>query len=841
MATGEQMTRLLSIPVWMIAMVCLFATACSSSSSPVYAASDRQAALEAQLAQLPSGTAPGVVARRARLLRALGRQDQALDELTAAVDGARERLAWDDLALLWREIGAIHIEVGRPEQALDTFGKRLKAAVSLDDVQQQASALVDTGYAFALLGQVGQADEAVYQAEVLGGDGLKSDPVTVERLGLIAALLNESGEARALLKQAADQYRRINDPVSAGRAAVQAAQIAARDEGRTGALGEVEAELERLLDGEPLALLRRYQAEADLLANGFAACQRRAAEAIALADARGLQPVAKIARVIAARCADENGQLKEAIRYGREAGSIVELQLRHVTGDVARQELGFEAFQIYRLLLPLEAKRQAPDRVERAFVTSERARARAHLDAVVRSQLGDLASTLPISPALARDRDEAEARIKQLTQALLRKRSGRDLAERHRNALWALEDIKETIARANPLLARVSPPDPANLKQVRAELLDDESLLLSYFMTDKQVFLFAIDEGSAQLKVLDDSAEDIDSVVRRYRKRFLLAPDADLAELKKASKSLYKTLIAPAGDLLEGKRKLIIVPHGALSTLPFESLVDPGGKYLVAGYDIAYSLSATLGVALAKREPSHDAQRKAFVGLGDPVYDWAAFQGGRAEGRALAGTRGLELWTAADDKQQQQSQGLERLPGTAKELRAIARLFGADQKIYLRAQASEERVKKGALKGYRIVHIASHGLMAAHYQALALTLNPNASEDGFLMNSEIAELDLDADLVVLSACRTGSARQRSAEPVAGLALALRAAGAGEVVLSLWSVDDDATADLMQKLYRPLVKDEADYGHSLSLAKRKMIEEGKWAHPFYWAAFVLQGN
>jgi CHAT domain-containing protein len=93
----------------------------------------------------------------------------------------------------------------------------------------------------------------------------------------------------------------------------------------------------------------------------------------------------------------------------------------------------------------------------------------------------------------------------------------------------------------------------------------------------------------------------------------------------------------------------------------------------------------------------------------------------------------------------------------------------------------------------------------------------------------------------LSACRTGSARQRSAEPVAGLALALRSAGAREVVLSLWSVDDDATADLMQKFYRPLVKDSADYGHSLSLAKRKMIEEGKWAHPFYWAAFVLQGN
>ncbi len=835
------MTRMLSTPVWMLVLLCLLATACGSSSSPVYSAADRRAALEAQLAQVPLGTAPGATARRARVLRALGRQDQALEELTAAVDGARERLAWDDLAFLWREIGAIHIEMGRPEQALSTFGKRLKAAVSLDEVQQRASALVDTGYAFALLGHVGQADEAVTEARVLGGDALMGDPVTVERLGLISDLLNDGATARSLLRQAADLYRRGNDPASAARAAVRAAQIAARDDGDTGALGELEAELGRLSDGEPLALLRRYQAEADLLAHGFAACERRAAEAIVLADGRGLQPVAKIARVIAARCADENGRLKEAIGYAREAGSIVELQLRHVTGDVARQELGFEAFQIYRLLLALEAKHQAPDRVERAFVTSERARARAHLDAVARSQLGDLAATLPISPALVRDRDEAEARIKRLTQALLRNRSRADLAERHRDALWALEDIKETIDRANPLLARISLPDPANLEQVRAELLDDETLLLSYFMTDQQVFLFAIDEGSAELKVLDDSAEDIDSVVRRYRKRFLLASDADLAELKKASQSLYKKLIGPVAGQLEGKRKVIVVPHGALSSLPFESLVDPGGKFLVESHDIAYSLSATLGVALAKREPKSEAQRRAFVGLGDPVYDWAAFRGGRPEGRALAATRGLELWTAADDQKEEQARGLERLPGTAKELRAIARLFGSDQKIYLRAQATEEVVKKGALKGHRIVHIASHGLMAAHYQALALTLNPNASEDGFLMNSEIAELDLDADLVVLSACRTGSARQRSAEPVAGLALALRAAGAREVVLSLWSVDDDATADLMQKFYRPLVKDGADYGHSLSAAKRLMIEEGKWARPFFWAAFVLHGN
>src|SRR5690606_4731646 len=101
--------------------------------------------------------------------------------------------------------------------------------------------------------------------------------------------------------------------------------------------------------------------------------------------------------------------------------------------------------------------------------------------------------------------------------------------------------------------------------------------------------------------------------------------------------------------------------------------------------------------------------------------------------------------------------------------------------------------------------------------------------------------ELDADLVVLSACRTGNTRQRAGEPVAGLALSLRSAGARRVVLSLWSVDDDATSDLMVKFYGPLAKGEGGYRESLAAAKRAMIAEGKWAHPFYWAAFVLHGR
>jgi CHAT domain-containing protein len=776
----------------------------------------------------------------------MGLQPQALEELAVATDTARERLGWGDLAALWREVGGIHLEQGRIEQALEAFGKRLKSAVALEDGAQHASALVDTGYAFVLLGHGGQAHEAVREAKVLGGDGLMADPVTVERLARIADLLSRqlgaAGEAAELMGRAAELYRRAGDGTGAARAEVYAAHLAARG-GDTKALTSVDADAQGLPDPEPLALLRRFQAEAALLAHSYDRCEKRAAEAKDLADRRGLIPVAVMARVFAARCGAEVGHLEPAIRHADEAGAMVEQQLRHASGELVRQKLGFQAYRIYRLLLSLQARSAGPRRVEDGFITSERARGRAHLDAVVRRQVAAFSDTLPVSPALEADRAAAEERVRRLTKALLEDRKRRGLVEQREKALWALEEIKQAIHRSNPLLARIAPPAPADLAQARQALVDGETLLLSYFVAGDQVLLFAIDAESATLDVLADDATSVSQAVERFRSAHLLRPTTELGPIKQAASSLFRSLLGKVASRLEGKRRLVIMPHGRLWALPFESLVDQQDRFLVQTHDVHYVLSATLAVALTQSEARDGPAdgRRAFVGMGDPVYDWASFSQGRPEGRAPANTRGLELWTEAAGGAAASASGtLQRLPGTAKELRSIAGLFPGQSDLYLRARASEELVKKGALGGHRIVHVATHGLIAPHYEALALTLAPDSQEDGFLMGSEIAELDLDADLVVLSACQTGREKGHR-ETVWGLPLSLRAAGARRVVLSLWSVDDDATADLMSRFYRPLTQATPSYHRSLSEAKRAMVDQAKWSHPFYWAAFVLLGN
>jgi CHAT domain-containing protein len=696
----------------------------------------------------------------------------------------------------------------------------------------------------SLMGAMGRADQALGAAQVLAGSEIQRDPLTVERIALTRERLSDPDEAKEQLAHARKGYEAAGDAAGVARTEVYRRQILARESKSSKPLDGLDALVDASRDPEARARLYRYQAEAAYHERGFARCEELAEKAVKLADKRGVQPVAKLARVALALCAAETDHLETAIRSAEEAGFLTEEQRQHLTGDQAREEAGFEAFQIYRLLLSLQVRLPESERAAAAFVTMERARARAHLDAVARGRLGATGPLGDVSSMLERDKEAAEDRLRRLTKELTRARKEPGLGERHKDALWALEDIKEAMRQENPLLARIAVPEPVSIDGARKAVVGDATLLVSYFMAEEQAIAIAIDKDGQRLAVLPATPERLGKLVRGFRREVLLAPGKDQPAVKAAAAALYKEILAPFDDLLAKRKNLVVIPHGALSSLPFEALVGKDGKFVVEGHDVSYSLSATLGVELAKQKRASTEPRRAFVGMGDPVYDWTAFRGGQAEGGTPAASRGLELWNdaaaVAEAAPAQSGSGLARLPGTGAELKAIAKLFGQDQRLYLREQATEENVKSGGFSKARIVHVASHGLLEPHYQALALSLVPESKEDGFLLHSEIVDLDLDADLVVLSACQTGNTRFRSAEPVAGLALALRNAGAARVVVSLWSVDDEATARLMTDFYRPLVKEGASYRAALSEAKRQMIARGP-AHPFFWAPFVLLGE
>lgn len=799
--------------------------------------------LEAELARLGTDPAPAITVQRSRLLRALGRQADAVGQLDAAIDGARERLDWRGLSDLWRELGDVEIELGRPQDALEIYGKRLSNARSLDVQRDRAVAQVDMAYAFALLSQWTPAQHALEDAEVLARSELDADPASLEKMAYVRDKLLAREVAIALLARARAVHAERGDATGEARAAIAGAYLEALERQSSAPLAAALDDLAaRARDPEPRARLVRYRGEAAYLFDRDPArCLALAEQGLPLAEQRRIHGLAKAMNVLAAVCAGKLGRIEQAVAAAERAVGYAEDEWSATSVPSARQAMGFEALLLYRHILALDVKLSGPGRTAAAFEAMEKARGRAYLDAAVRGGAGLFASSAEVPPLLAASKREIEAHVAQLDKQILAGQNDPVELERRRDALWALDDVRAAIAYANPLVTRVRPPPAATLERAR-ELLGPRTLLLAFFMTGDAAVAIAVTRDDARLFVVDGGPAALAAEVAAFRDDALLRPGAPIERVRTAASGLYRKLLAPVAGLVDAHDRLIILPHGPLASLPFEALIDGSGRFVVESHEVTYAQSATLALEDARRKPGAPG-RRAFVGFGDPVYDWAAFRAGRVEGvpadaRGLARYLGARRPGAAPGASRG---GLVRLPGTARELAAIAPLFGAGAKLYLRDQASEENVKAGALGNARIVHIASHGLFETDYQALVLTVRPDARDDGFLLQSEIAELVLDADLVVLSACETGRAHEVLAEPVSGLAVALRTAGARRLIASLWSVDDDATVELMKAFYAALVQDGRPFGEALTAAKRKLAATEQWRHPFFWAPFVIFGN
>ena len=806
---------------------------------PVRDVAPRGESLESELARLDPTSAPGATVQRSRVLRALGRQAEAARQIDASIDAARERLDWRGLSDLWRELGDLQIEIGRPQDALETYGKRLSNARSLDATRDRAFAQIDMAYAFAFLSQWAPAQHALEDAEVLARGDLEADAASLEKMAYVREKLLAREVAIALLDKARAAYAQRGDATGEARAAVARAYLEALERDSAAPLAGLDAVVARARDPEPRARLLRYRGEAAyLFGRDHGHCLALAEQALPIAEQRGSHALAKATNVLMAVCAGKLGRIEQAVSAAERAVGYAEDEWGATSVPSARQALGFEALLLYRHILSLDTRLPGAGRTAAAFAAMEKARARAHVDAAVRGGAGLLATSVEVPPLLAHSKREIEAHIAELDKQIVAGHDDASQRERRRDALWALDDVKAAIASHNPLVTRMRAPAPATFARAR-ELLDDRTMLLAYLITNDDVAAIAVTRGDARLFIVEGGPAELAADIAQFRDDVLTQPDAAMDAVRTGAGGLSAKLLAPVADLVAAHPRVIVLPHGALAMLPFEVLLDGNGHFLVESHEVSYAQSATLALEDARVRPA-PAGRRAFVGLGDPVYDWAAFKAGRPEG-APADARGLRPYLAARRTGGRTSRaGLERLPATSREITAIARLFGAGAKVYLRDRATEENVKAGALANTRLVHIASHGLFETDYQALALTMRPDATEDGFLLQSEIAELTLDADLVVLSACETGRAHEVLAEPVSGLALALRTAGARRMVVSLWSVDDDATSELMTTFYAAVVNGKP-FGEALTEAKRHLAGMRQWRHPYFWAPFVLVGN
>ncbi|MFW6173477.1 MAG: CHAT domain-containing protein, partial [Elusimicrobiota bacterium] len=365
-----------------------------------------------------------------------------------------------------------------------------------------------------------------------------------------------------------------------------------------------------------------------------------------------------------------------------------------------------------------------------------------------------------------------------------------------------------------------------------------KTAIIEYFLGEKRSLMFVLTKKNFSFHVLP-SRESIVKSIRAYVKILSQPPKEEFKGFL-ASRRIYKELFSfterNIGDAVEN---LIIIPDGILYYLPFETLIIPGSEnsikenFLINKYKISYAPSSSSLLFLLKKK-IHKEPSKGLLAFGDPFYS-AADSSRRKNNKTYAEVL-KELYS---------TQGFDcsALPYSQKEIQLISRYFLKGKKdIYLQKEAKEDLVKRIHLKDYKIIHFACHGFLDEkfpHRSALVLALDDDKSEDGFLQVREIYNLRINADLIVLSACQTGRGRLEKVEGILGLPRIFFYAGADSVVSTLWKVRDKATAIFMNHFYHYLSQGH-DKSQSLRLAKLKMMNS-KFSHPFYWSAFILNGD
>jgi CHAT domain-containing protein/tetratricopeptide (TPR) repeat protein len=402
------------------------------------------------------------------------------------------------------------------------------------------------------------------------------------------------------------------------------------------------------------------------------------------------------------------------------------------------------------------------------------------------------------------------------------------------------------IRKVNPRYADVQYPEPLKLAEAQA-LLDDNSVLLEYLVGNRGSFLFAITTDGVRTFDLPNE-QTLTQHITQIREA-LLKPDAAYqiteqshTKYVKLARTLYSNLIEPAASVLDGKKRIVIAADGALNYLPFEVLLTHRIKtegidfsklpYLAKDFEVQYVPSASVLASIMKSDrPIPEEGQKALVAFADPVLRNLPATKGKT-GESISGVRG---WVGT----------LSPLPNARTEVERIARLFPKDDvTVLIGSEASERNLKRMDLQKFRKLHFASHGLIdeeKPEYSALLLSGESHGEEDGYLTMREVFDLKLNADLVVLSACKTGLGKEIRGEGVTGISRAFLCAGTPSVLVTLWDVYDRSTADLMTSFYRAHETRGMNKAAALKEAQVEMIRSKKYSHPYYWAPFVLIGS
>ena len=729
----------------------------------------------------------------------LGAVGEALDNFSQAL---RLRHAVNDRngeALTLYGIGWAYDHKGEQQQALDYFLRSLSLRQELRDLRGEAVTRVGIGHIYSRMQRGDEALSHLHRAlaivRELGDSYLEAD--TLDRLGWAHLALNQVSTAAECFQQALPLRRMVGDSI--GEAAVR--HGLAQAEYRQGRLSAARDQMEA-----SLALIESSRAE-------VSSPQFRTTFFASVAD--------------------------------------------------------YYQFAI-KVLMRMHEEEPSSDYAALALQISERARARSLLDL--------------LSEARAELRSEAPAQLleserilrQEINLAADRQRSRGRTDTANAAKLTALlnqyEEIQSQIRTSSPRYAALVRPAPLSLADLQ-RLLDDDTLLLEYAVGEERSYLWAVTPTSLESHPLPGRAviqTDVRHLlnslgdVQRPPQQQPINPEPAKESFYKAAAALSQTLLSPVAAQLKNKR-LVIVADDALQYLPFAALPAPSGmalprdgdsktpasyQPLIVEHEIISLPSASVLASLRGQLNGRRPAPKTIAVLADPVFeitDVRVKTGGPRGSREGVKRQTKEI-NAPVAERTMGPERLLRLPFTRLEANSVVPLVAPGQRLLaLDFAANRETAMSADLAQYRIIHFATHSLLdEVHPEltgiALSLVDERGRAQNGFLHLQDIYDLKLNADLVVLSACRTGLGKEVRGEGLIGLTRGFMYAGVPRIAVSLWKVDDKATAELMKNFYQALLgKQGLPPAAALRQAQLALFQQNRWRDPIYWAAFVLQGE
>ena len=815
----------------------------------------------------------------ARALNLLGHVHASSGEAEKALDAHRRaleirRAVEDPLGVIASldQIGMVYASFGDARRALEYYEQALALAVKSGQRRREARLLANLGDAHETLGSLDDALE--YQTRALAGLRKRNNRGGVANalhsIGRIHVKRGDFSKARTSFAEALALHRELGNVYRVADTLISIGEIHFR-------LGDSTKALEHFR--ESLALRRPGEEAAREAAARYWVARvlsDRGETKDALSEIGG---AVKIVETLRTRVASQ--ELRDSF---------------FATVD--------QYYELYaELLMRLHAADPAGGHDAAALAVSERARARSLLDLLAEAR-ADIRRGVD-QKLLTRERalqQRLNATAENHATIEAGRRDEAQTAKEVAALTSELDEARAEIRRVSPRYAALVQPRTLSLADIK-QLLEDNTLLIEYKLGESRSFLWAVTRNDMKSFVLPGRAK-IEGAARRLHQLLTernLRPAGETPEQRRArlvrsekeyvevAGVLSRMLLAPAASML-GRKRLIIIADGALHYVPFGALpapqvqvsviryqvpeqtrganhdakssrrpLTPDIRYLIQDHEVVNLPSASVLAGLRKDVEGRRPAPRSVAVLADPVFDRTDARVVGPETSRKNAVSKLDAPAPADlsapsdftqaalDSSVASGSSIARLPFTRREALAIlAASTDGRATAALDFRASRATAMGPELSQFRHIHFATHGLLnSTHPQlsgiVLSLVDESGRRQDGYLRLHEIFNLDLPAELVVLSACQTGLGKELKGEGLIGLTRGFMYAGSPRVIASLWKVDDAATVDLMAAFYRGMLKEGLAPAAALRRAQVEMLAQKQRQSPYYWAAFVLQGE